>query len=105
MPNDVSTNSPSEPGPDFNAALLTARYPDVTLILHNDDVHGFAEVVQCLVALLPLAPVAANEAVHAIHTTGQATLLACKQEEAEYHQERLALLGLRTTIEAVRATR
>jgi ATP-dependent Clp protease adaptor protein ClpS len=77
--------------------------PPWDLILHNDQIHWAHYVVDALVQSIPgLAPQKAWDITWEAHVTGQALVISCPRELAEFYQERLQEFGLIITIEPQR---
>lgn len=73
--------------------------PPYVVILHNDDVHDMLEVVQALRRSVPgLTAMKATHIMLEAHNTGQAVVIACPLEEAEFYQQRLQTYGLTVTV-------
>ena len=73
--------------------------PPYVVILHNDDVHDMLEVVQALRRSVPaLTAAKATRIMLEAHNTGQAVVIACPLEEAEFYQQRLQTYGLTVTV-------
>ncbi len=74
--------------------------PPYRVILHNDDHNSMDHVVRSIIHSVPSLGV--EEATHIMfeaHNHGQATVIVCAKEEAEYYRERLESCGLTATIE------
>ena len=77
----------------------TQVLPPYVVILHNDDVHDMLEVVQALRRSVPgLTAMKATRIMLEAHNTGQAVVIACPLEEAEFYQQRLQTYGLTVTV-------
>jgi ATP-dependent Clp protease adaptor protein ClpS len=75
--------------------------PPYAVILHNDDTHAMVEVVQALRRSVPgLTAMQATRIMLEAHNTGQAVVIVCPLEQAEYYQQRLQTYGLTVTIRA-----
>ena len=75
--------------------------PPYAVILHNDDVHDMLEVVQALRRSVPgLSAVQATRIMLDAHQHGQAVVIICPLEQAEYYQQRLQTYGLTVTVRA-----
>ena len=87
-------------GQDLDLQRLLDLFPPYRVILHNDDVHNMDEVVVALCKSVPGLEV--RKAILIMleaHQTGQATVVVCAREQAEYYAERLGTFGLTVTIE------
>lgn len=73
--------------------------PPYAVILHNDDVHAMVEVVQALRRSIPgMSAMKATRIMLDAHHHGQAVVIVCPLEQAEYYQQRLQTYGLTVTI-------
>ncbi|GBD37483.1 ATP-dependent Clp protease adapter protein ClpS [bacterium HR36] len=75
------------------------RLPPYKLLLHNDDVHDMAYVVQTIQELTALSREEATQRMLEAHHTGVALLLVTHKERAELYAEQFAAKGLTVTIE------
>lgn len=69
------------------------------VMLHNDTIHAVDEVIQALVASVPVSAEEAERITMTAHQEGRAVVIECRKEEAEYYKERLESYGLTITIE------
>lgn len=77
--------------------LLMPRY---RVVLHNDDYHSMDHVVIALVrTVASLTPEAAVAIMLEAHYHGQAVVIVCPRETAEFYREGLKSYGLTCTIE------
>lgn len=75
--------------------------PPYAVILHNDDTHEMLEVVQALRRSVPgISAMKAARIMLEAHNTGQAVVIVCPLEQAEYYQQRLQTYGLTVTLRA-----
>jgi ATP-dependent Clp protease adaptor protein ClpS len=77
--------------------MLMPRY---RVLLFNDDVHTMDDVVLALVQTVLTLSV--DDALHIMleaHTHGQAQVIICPKEQAEFYREKLESYGLTSTIE------
>ncbi len=74
--------------------------PPFKVLLHNDDVHDTAHVVQSLIELTPLRLEAAVRVTESAHAEGVALVLVAHRERAELYCEQFAGRGLCASIEA-----
>ena len=73
--------------------------PPYAVVLHNDDVHAMVEVVQALRRSIPgMSAMKATRIMLDAHSHGQAVVIICPLEQAEYYQQRLQTYGLTVTI-------
>jgi len=73
--------------------------PAYRVVLHNDEVNFFHDVVRNVYRLTPLSlPEAYDRTVEA-HRSGRSTLLSTHRERAELYVEQFASVGLTVTIE------
>ena len=95
MVQPVSQVSPEE-RIRFRAHLL----PPYKVILFNDDYNEMDFVVAVLLRLVDhLSSAEAMKIMLTAHLTGNAVVVVCPKEKAEYYQERLLSYGLTATIE------
>ncbi len=73
--------------------------PPYRVLLHNDDVNLFEQVVRVLHRLTPLNLEEAFERTTEAHTRGRSVLLSTHKERAELYVEQLASAGLTVTME------
>ena len=73
--------------------------PPYAVLLHNDDVHAMVEVVQALRRSVPgMSAMNAARIMLEAHNSGQAVVIVCPLETAEYYQQRLQTYGLTVTV-------
>lgn len=90
------------PRTDEEVRELLRLLPRYRVVLHNDDVHSMDEVIIALVRTVPTLSIEAAAAIMLeAHTTGQAQVIICPREPAEYYRERLEHFSLTCTIEPV----
>jgi ATP-dependent Clp protease adaptor protein ClpS len=74
--------------------------PRWVVVLHNDDFNTMPYVVTCLLNTVNgLSEQQAMQIVHDVHERGQAEVVSCPLELAEFYRERLESLVLTATIE------
>ncbi|MDX2131777.1 MAG: ATP-dependent Clp protease adaptor ClpS [Planctomycetota bacterium] len=73
--------------------------PPFKVLLHNDDVNTFEDVVQTIMELTPLARPRALEVMLEAHEQGVALVLVTHKEAAEFYQERFQSKRVTVTIE------
>jgi ATP-dependent Clp protease adaptor protein ClpS len=72
------------------------------VILHNDDVHDMVGVVQAILKSIPgMGTLRATQVMLDAHLHGEAVVITCPLEQAEYYQQRLQTFGLSVTIRPV----
>jgi ATP-dependent Clp protease adaptor protein ClpS len=92
---ETSTRPDAAPDVERRQRLL----PPYAVILHNDDVHAMVEVVQALRRSIPgMSAMKATRIMLDAHHHGQAVVIVCPLEQAEYYQQRLQTYGLTVTI-------
>ena len=77
--------------------LLRERrpYPNVKVVVLDDDVNTFVHVVDCLVRYVPaMTPDRAWELAHCIDSTGAAVVWSGPQEQGELIHQQLGAQGL-----------
>lgn len=90
----------STPVPVFDEETLKRLLPRYRVVLHNDDHNSMDHVVRSLVTCVPSLTVEeAVEIMFHAHNHGQATVIECPKEVAEYYRDRLESVGLTATIE------
>jgi len=76
------------------------RLPQYTVVLHNDDVHSFAEVIAALKGSVSSIDTDEAEAIGLeTHNTGSAVLAVCPLKQAEFYRDRIRSFGLDVTVE------
>ena len=79
---------------------LTRLLPPYKVLLFNDDHNEMHYVVFALISSVNnLTPEEAEEIMITAHLNGNAIVVVCPKEAAEYYQERLLSYGLTATIE------
>ena len=79
---------------------LTRLLPPYKVLLFNDDYNEMHYVVFALISSVSnLTPEEAEEIMITAHLNGNAIVIVCPKEAAEYYQERLLSYGLTATIE------
>ena len=73
--------------------------PRYKVILHNDALHTFDEVVCALSNSVSLSNQKAWDVTFEAHNMGRAIVIVCLKEEAEYYKERLEKYKLIITLE------
>ena len=87
--------------PDVDTDVERRQFllPPYAVILHNDPVHAMVEVVQALRRSVPgISAMKAARIMLEAHNSGQAVVIVCPLEQAEYYQQRLQTYGLTVTI-------
>ena len=79
--------------------ITNSSLPYYKVILHNDTLHSVDEVIQALVASVPVGTQEAEQITMTAHHEGRAVVIECRKEEAEYYKERLESYTLTITIE------
>lgn len=89
----------TEPKTTPNVGRQQFVLPPYAVILHNDDVHAMVEVIQALRRSIPgLSAMKATRIMLEAHNSGQAVVIVCPLEQAEYYQQRLQTYSLTVTI-------
>ena len=79
---------------------LTRLLPPYKVVLFDDDYNEMTYVVFALTrSISNLTPQEAEEIMLTAHLKGNAIVVVCPKEAAEYYQERLLSYGLTATIE------
>jgi ATP-dependent Clp protease adaptor protein ClpS len=73
--------------------------PPWRVLLHNDEVNLFENVIRMLHQLTPLSMEEAFQRTQEAHTRGRAVLLSTHKERAELYVEQLTSVGLTVTME------
>ena len=90
----------TSPLTEERAKSLTEHLPPYAVILHNDDVHSMEFVIEALLkAVTTLSHERALEITIEAHTSGQAVVVVCPLEQAEFYRDRIMTFGLGVTIE------
>ena len=91
---------PPAPEKQVIEETLKRLLPPYRVILHNDDVNSMEHVVQSLMKAVPsLSEDDATIVMAEAHTNGQASVITCPKEAAEYYRDGLESFGLTATIE------
>jgi ATP-dependent Clp protease adaptor protein ClpS len=86
--------------PETVRRTLEEILPPFSVILHNDDHHSMEYVVSSLVKSVPsLATAEAVTIMLEAHQTGQAVVITCPLEQAEFYRDRIRSFGLGVSIE------
>ena len=79
---------------------LAEILPPYSVILHNDEVHYWDEVVEALIkSVSSLTAEGAIAIMLEAHHNGVAVVITCPLEQAELYRDRLRTYGLGVTIE------
>ncbi|GCE47207.1 ATP-dependent Clp protease adaptor protein ClpS [Thermosporothrix hazakensis] len=100
MPQDVGFSPLNSLNPEEIVRERVQLLPPYKVILFNDDHNDMMHVVYAL--LETVNSLTMKEATHIMltaHLTGQAVVVVCPKELAEFYQERLIDYGLTATIE------
>lgn len=90
------------PRTDEEIRELLRLLPRYRVMLHNDDVHTFDEVIIALVRTVPTLSIESATAItYEADESGSAQVIICPREPAEYYRERLERFALTCTIEPV----
>ena len=91
---------PTTTTPDIDIEALKRILPPWAVVLHNDDHNSMDHVVESLLKSVPtLAEEQAVAVMLTAHEHGEAIVVACPKETAEFYRERLEACGLTATIE------
>jgi ATP-dependent Clp protease adaptor protein ClpS len=91
---------PAPPRTDESVRQALLLLPRYRVLLYNDDYNSMDHVVVALVRTVPqLGVEGAVRVMLDAHTHGQATVIVCPKETAEFYRERLEQHGLTSTIE------
>jgi ATP-dependent Clp protease adaptor protein ClpS len=93
------TNKPSAPQVRPEKKEQTEVPPPWRVLLHNDEVNLFENVIRILHRLTPLSEEEAFQRTQRAHTSGRAVLLSTHKERAELYVEQLTSAGLTVTME------
>lgn len=102
-PGQTQTMPPPEPkAPQVKPKPDTEQQhePPYRVLLHNDEVNVFENVVRWLHQLMPLTVDEALQRTTEAHTHGKAVLLSTHKERAELYVEQLTSVGLTATMES-----
>lgn len=92
--------APTAPELDIDLDVVRRLLPPYRVVLHNDDHNSMDHVIRALTKAVPSLTVErAVEIMMEAHTQGQATVIVCAKEAAEYYRERIETFGLTATIE------
>lgn len=100
--NPVETAPPAKPQqPQTRPKQETEEQeePPYRVLLHNDEVNLFGNVVRWLHELTPLSVDEAYQRTTEAHVKGRAVLLRTHKERAELYVEQLTSVGLTATME------
>lgn len=84
------TVKPSKPAPK--------QSPMWNVVLHNDSVNSFEYVIQTLITVTRLDPVAAMDRTVEAHTKGMTVVATCLKEHAEFKRDQLQSKRLTASI-------
>jgi ATP-dependent Clp protease adaptor protein ClpS len=91
---------PAPPRTDQDVEQALRLLPRYRVLLFNDDYNTMDQVVMALVRSVPQLGVdAAVRVMLEAHNNGQALVVVCPKETAEFYRERLEEHGLTSTIE------
>jgi len=100
MPEDQSKQASYEVRPKEIVLNRTKLLPPYKVLIHNDDHNEMNYVVFALIhSVNSLSMQEAERIMLTAHLTGQAVVVVCPKEAAEYYQERLLSYNLTATIE------
>ena len=100
MSNDQWTVTRFQVRPEEIVLNRTKLLPPYKVIVHDDDYNEMNYVIFALVhAVNTLTVPEAERIMLTAHLTGQAIVVVCPREVAEYYQERLLSYNLTATIE------
>ncbi len=91
--------SPVQPIVTEDMETILARMPKFRVILHNDDVHTFIEVIRWIVITVQLPIDEAIVITNKIHYEGAATVIIVVKELAEHYMTVFQGYGMGCTIE------
>ncbi|MFI5274208.1 MAG: ATP-dependent Clp protease adaptor ClpS [Ktedonobacterales bacterium] len=96
----VSRAQSAAPRTEDEVKQLLRLLPRYRVLLFNDEQHTMDDVVLALVRTVPaLGPQGAVRVMLQAHLHGNAEVIVCPKEQAEYYRERLEGFGLTSTIE------
>ena len=96
----VAHTDPAPPRTDEDIRMALRLLPHYRVVLHNDDVNQMDFVVQVLLRTVPQLSLQRAMAVMVqAHFHGQAEVIVCPRETAEFYREGLEHHGLTSTIE------
>src|SRR5690242_20235206 len=91
---------PAPPRTEEDVRQALRLLPRYRVLLFNDDFNSMDHVVMALVRTVPVLGVeGAVRVMLAAHTQGQALVIVCPKETAEFYREKLEHYGLTSTIE------
>ena len=97
----MATQQPAvQPNIDTTIEDRLRRLPRYRVLLYNDDFHDMDHVVRAL--MHTIMSLSMNEAIAIMlraHTYGEALVITCPRETAEFYAEGLKQFGLNSTIE------
>jgi ATP-dependent Clp protease adaptor protein ClpS len=100
MPRNQLTQSRFQHKPDEIVLDRTKLLPPYKVIVHNDDYNEMDYVIFALMqSVNSLTMQQAQRIMLTAHLTGQAVVIVCPKEAAEYYQQRLLSYDLTATIE------
>jgi len=100
MSNASSMSPRFQVKPEEITKNLTRLLPPYKVVLFDDDYNEMTYVVFALIhSVSNLTPQEAEEIMLTAHLKGNAIVVVCPREAAEYYQERLLSYGLTATIE------
>ncbi|OAI41188.1 hypothetical protein AYO38_04350 [bacterium SCGC AG-212-C10] len=92
--------APTIPEVFFDEEVAKRVLPPYRVIIHNDDENSMNHVIASLLRCVPsLTTEEAAEIMLRAHNHGQATVIVCPKEAAEYYRDRLESCRLTATIE------
>lgn len=89
----------AEPDEQEQTTPIVRKLPPWLLVLHNDDVNSFDEVIKTVYHLTPLDIDQAMEKTFEAHIEGQSVLLSTHRERGELYVRQFAGQGLTTSLE------
>jgi ATP-dependent Clp protease adaptor protein ClpS len=96
----VSNVRPTLPRTDEDVREALRQLPHFRVLLHNDEFNAMDHVVLALLRTVPqLTPERAMAVMIQAHLKGQAEVVICPRETAEFYREGLEHHGLTSTIE------
>ena len=85
--------------PDLQTSQRVEQLPPYKVVLHNDDVNAFEDVIEAILKLTPLTEMEAISCTIEAHETGHSVLLVTGRERAELYVEQFASCRLTVTCE------
>jgi len=89
----------AQPSIDEDIEAILSRIPKYRVILHNDDVHTFQQVIRWIILTVQLPVDDAVRITFKIHSEGAATVIIVVKELAEHYMEIFRGYGMGCTIE------